>query len=451
VTLPVVATVVRGVTLAATAALLGALALDALIVPPAAGPAAVHRRLRRAAVAAAAVLLAGTVGELAIRTQAMVGGSVTPLSAAVAAVVARTHFGRIWIARLALVVTVGLLARWPVQRARSVALALTLGIALTTALIGHLADWGDLTPSVALDWAHVVAASLWTGGLAVLAVAGARVEWPPDVLGVVAARFSRVAGICLAVVLATGAYSAWVQLPALSAFWTTDYGRVLAVKLLAVGALMVLGALNRYGIVAYLDARRRRGRGARLLRRARLVLVGPSAHWRRRLPARFAAYLVAEAALALVVFACTAVLGESTPPRHAQHLDHRHVEEPSGPVRTTMEALHASGGVPPGWLFTPPTGDAARGRTVFGRLQCYACHAIAGESFPPPTGAGPELTGMGEHHPAGYLAESILNPNAVIVEGPGYSGPDGRSTMPDYRDALSVADLIDLVAYLRSL
>ena len=58
---------------------------------------------------------------------------------------------------------------------------------------------------------------------------------------------------------------------------------------------------------------------------------------------------------------------------------------------------------------------------------------------------------MGEHHPAGYLAESILNPNAVIVEGPGYSGPDGRSTMPDYRDALSVADLIDLVAYLRSL
>ena len=120
-------------------------------------------------------------------------------------------------------------------------------------------------------------------------------------------------------------------------------------------------------------------------------------------------------------------------------------------MRTTMEALHASGGVPPGWLFTPPAGDAARGRRVFGRLQCYACHAIAGESFPPPTGAGPELTGMGEHHPAGYLAESILNPNAVIVEGPGYSGPDGRSTMPDYRDALSVADLIDLVAYLRSL
>jgi copper resistance protein D len=451
VTVLVVAAVVRGVTLAATAALLGALALDALIVPPA-GPASVHRRLRRAGVVAAVVLLAGTVGELAVRTLVMAGGSAPPLGAAVAAVVARTHFGRIWIARVALVVVAGLLALSPARRARIVALALTLGVALTTALIGHLADWGDLTPSVALDWAHVVAASLWTGGLGVLAVAGARVEWPPDVLGVVATRFSRMAGLCLGVVLVTGVYNAWVQLPAPSAFWTTDYGRILAVKILIVGALSVLGALNRYGIVTYLDARRRRaGRGARLLRRARLVLVGPSAHWRRRLPARFAAYLVAEAALALVVFACTAVLGESTPPRHAQHLDHRHVEEPSGPVRTTMEALHASGGVPPGWLFTPPAGDAARGRRVFARLQCYACHAVAGESFPPPTGAGPELSGMGEHHPAGYLVESILNPNAVIVEGHGYTGADGRSTMPDYRDSLSVAELIDLVAYLRSL
>jgi mono/diheme cytochrome c family protein len=116
-----------------------------------------------------------------------------------------------------------------------------------------------------------------------------------------------------------------------------------------------------------------------------------------------------------------------------------------------MDALHAQGGVPSHWLFTPPAGDAAQGRAVFARLQCYACHTVNGEAFPAPTGHGPDLTGMGEHHPAGYLAESILNPNAVIVEGPGYTGPDGRSTMPDYREHLSLADFIDLVAYLKSL
>ena len=68
-----------------------------------------------------------------------------------------------------------------------------------------------------------------------------------------------------------------------------------------------------------------------------------------------------------------------------------------------------------------------------------------------PSGRGPDLSGAGHHHPPGYLLESILNPDAVIVEGPGYTGPDGRSIMPYYRGLLSVADLDDLVAYLETL
>ena len=39
----------------------------------------------------------------------------------------------------------------------------------------------------------------------------------------------------------------------------------------------------------------------------------------------------------------------------------------------------------------------------------------------------------------------------MIVEAPGYTGRDGRSIMPDYRDRLSTRDLIDLIAYLKSL
>jgi len=88
-------------------------------------------------------------------------------------------------------------------------------------------------------------------------------------------------------------------------------------------------------------------------------------------------------------------------------------------------------------------------------LECYKCHEIKGEYFPDapkqPGDTGPELTGMGVHHLAEYLAESILNPNAVIVTAPGYTGPDGLSIMPDYRESLTVAELIDLVAYLKSL
>ena len=120
-----------------------------------------------------------------------------------------------------------------------------------------------------------------------------------------------------------------------------------------------------------------------------------------------------------------------------------------------MEELHKHGGVPPGWRFAVPAGDPKAGREMFGKLECYKCHEVKGEQFPhaprEPGDVGPALTGMGPHHPAEYLAESLLNPNAVIVVGEGHTGPDGLSRMPDYNDSLTVKQLIDLVAYLKSL
>ena len=125
------------------------------------------------------------------------------------------------------------------------------------------------------------------------------------------------------------------------------------------------------------------------------------------------------------------------------------------PLRVTMEEMHHGDGVPSGWRFTWPDGDAQKGREVFAKLECYQCHAMPGAGFPDvkpdPTRQGPPLAGMGGMHPAEYFAESVLNPNAVIVTGPGFTGPDGLSIMPDYRDSLTLAETIDLVAYLRSL
>jgi len=128
--------------------------------------------------------------------------------------------------------------------------------------------------------------------------------------------------------------------------------------------------------------------------------------------------------------------------------------EPGEPVRITMEALHQAGGVPQGWRFRPPRGDALAGRQAFVDFGCYTCHAVQGEEFPDTpkdrSQVGPDLTGMGSHHPAEYFAEAILNPNAVLVEGPGYIGDDGRSIMPEYPDMM-LSELADLVAYVQSL
>jgi mono/diheme cytochrome c family protein len=164
----------------------------------------------------------------------------------------------------------------------------------------------------------------------------------------------------------------------------------------------------------------------------------------------------------LLILALLAALGLA-PGAGGQH---RHGPDAAGPTpgppegasrsrRVTMEELHRTGGVPRGWKFSVPAGDAARGRQLFADLECYRCHTVAGERFPEsgrdPREVGPPLTGVGAHHPAEYIAESILDPNAVIVAGPGYTGPDGRSIMPSYADSLTLAQWIDLVAYLKSL
>jgi hypothetical protein len=44
-----------------------------------------------------------------------------------------------------------------------------------------------------------------------------------------------------------------------------------------------------------------------------------------------------------------------------------------------------------------------------------------------------------------------MNPDAMIVDGPGYTDDRGLSIMPDYRDNLTVGEPIDLVAYLKTL
>jgi hypothetical protein len=130
--------------------------------------------------------------------------------------------------------------------------------------------------------------------------------------------------------------------------------------------------------------------------------------------------------------------------------------EPGSRFRITMEELHRrADGVPRGWKFAVPAGDAARGKQAFADFECYKCHVVKDAGFPSapsePGNIGPELTGMGAAHPPAYIAESILAPDHVVVLGPGFTDPGGRSTMPSYTDSLSVTQWLDLVAYIGSL
>lgn len=435
----------HGLGLVSLSAAIGGLVLELLVVP--AELTILRARLQRWITVCLAVLTLTTLGELVIRTQIMSREPFVVAIIALPEVIKQTHFGAIFTVRCAGLALAVLLSLARSAALRFFCLLITVGITLTTSLTGHAADWGDLTFNIAIDWAHGVAAAVWTGGLFGLALVILRrgLLVPALSLALIARRFSRLAAVCLIAVVLTGICNAWWQLGEVSRLWNTSYGRVLLVKLLVVGGLVWLGAINRYVIIPRLSVDRGpRGIGGRLFRILRLAIFGSRSRANSE-PAssQLSEYVTWEALFALAVFACTSALSEATPARHTafERKPTSHVT-PVGP--------RSGGGASSIGTVTPPSGDPARGRTLFVKLRCFTCHTVGAELVPAPSQPGPDLAGVGRRHP-GYLVESIMNPNAMILDGPGYTDSRGLSIMPDYRDKLTVGDLIDLVAYLGSL
>ena len=158
---------VRWISLVALAGLVGGLAVRVIVLPP--DVPALEQALARWTRVCTLLLLVAGAAELLLRARTMAGGDLGSGLAAVPTVLTRTHFGGVWIARgaalLALLVLVGRRTR----AAWITALGGGLAVACTTTLVGHAADRGDLSLRTLIDWLHVVAATVWTGGLFCLA------------------------------------------------------------------------------------------------------------------------------------------------------------------------------------------------------------------------------------------------------------------------------------------
>jgi cytochrome c oxidase assembly factor CtaG/putative copper export protein len=126
-----------------------------------------------------------------------------------------------------------------------VVFALALAGFLPVTLTGHSAAGGAhdvATDSLVL---HVLAASLWVGGLvAVLTVAAARGPDRLRALATAVPRYSAVAFWCWVTLAVTGTVNAVVRVP-LDALAGTTYGTLLLAKVAALAALGALGAVHR--------------------------------------------------------------------------------------------------------------------------------------------------------------------------------------------------------------
>ena len=116
---------------------------------------------------------------------------------------------------------------------------------------------------------------------------------------------------------------------------------------------------------------------------------------------------------------------------------------------TTTPAMPAKAG-----SLTLPPGDAQVGRLVFLRMQCNHCHMVTGKqaekiSMPVANSPAPLLNSDLAKMDQGRLVTALVNPSHDM---PKTLKADGKlSPMGDYTRALSVRDLVDLVAFLQSI
>ena len=289
----VAAGVVRFAVFGAILMLVGGLAFVAFVWPAGAS----ERRVRRLLWSSLVTLAAGTLLGIGLQGASLDGlGVADAVQPSVFRDAVDTTFGTVWLARLALVVPMA----WVLTQLRHAgrswwrvnAVVLGVAVAATPAFAGH-ADSGRWTALAKVaDVLHVAAAAVWLGGLAVLVVRALRRDVPEA--RTIAERFSPIAFAAVGVVVVTGSFQSVRQVTSLDGI-ETAYGRLLAVKIVLVLALIGVASLARSAL------------------RGRLALDGDEPVTEERTMGVLRRLVVAEVVVAIVVVAITSLLVDADP------------------------------------------------------------------------------------------------------------------------------------------
>lgn len=179
---------------------------------------------------------------------------------------------------------------------RTWATLLSAAALFTFAASSHAAAASGSGWAVAADFAHLVAAAVWAGGLIFLALLllqlhRRRTLPDPDWMVLLLTRFSLSAQIAVFILALTGLFGSFVQLPDASSLFTTTYGRVLLIKLVIVAAILAVAYFNN-----------------RAVKRAQDTVACTSEL------SRFTRRVAAEAGMAALLFISVAVLVQTPTP-----------------------------------------------------------------------------------------------------------------------------------------
>jgi copper transport protein len=327
--------IARGLEYAAIALAVGGVAFLLICWLPALGTAAgVGEESRRAAAAAfakrlrvvlwvaAGIGLVATAAQIVLEGAEAAGiGGFSAITKTIVEETLETRFGTVWgfafLAWVAVAVLAPLITRRRSLKAASLLAAIPLlYLCFCPALAGHGSSQSPEILNFPVNVIHVGAMAVWLGGLGallfVLPSATRSATTPADrgrLLAGPLARFSTLALVMVALIMATGLIQAYVYVRHLEDLVSTGYGRAVLAKFLLLLGVIGLAAYNRQSLVP------------RLLRVAELGGSPglPGVLLRRALRA--------EVGLLVVVLGVTAALASYAPPVSAE----------SGPFAITTE------------------------------------------------------------------------------------------------------------------
>ena len=157
-------------------------------------------------------------------------------------------------------------------RAAGAATAVCAALTATLPVLPLAATTASSLPGQLLTTVHVLGATVWIGGLVVLATAGLQgrrsgnAPGSADPSGELAdewrrvwERFSLTALFAVGALIVSGSWLAWSHVGAAAQFVTTAYGRYLGLKLILVVLLLVAGAYNVRVLIPRIRSARDRG------------------------------------------------------------------------------------------------------------------------------------------------------------------------------------------------
>jgi copper transport protein len=171
------------------------------------------------------------------------------------------EFGRVWFSRVLLWVLAGVVLADLLRRgevaARSTAWrvgagAVGLGLLRTNGMVGHALDAPSPLWAQVAGLVHLTGIVLWIGGLAMLLL-GVLPRRKPAELAHVVPRYSRLAMVSVALIVLGGLALAWQVIGSVGAVLTTDYGRLLLVKLAIFALVLVIAQASRGWVAHRLD------------------------------------------------------------------------------------------------------------------------------------------------------------------------------------------------------